>query len=50
MDNKDREKDSSLTIRLPKELKDAANKKAEANSQILSELIRKFLQGYIDGK
>jgi predicted HicB family RNase H-like nuclease len=42
--------DVSMTIRLPKELRDRAQIKADANAQSLSELIRRYLQSYVDEK
>jgi Arc/MetJ-type ribon-helix-helix transcriptional regulator len=38
----------SMTIRLPRQLRDAANTKADERDEYLSEAIREFLQWYID--
>jgi hypothetical protein len=37
-----------MTIRLPLKLRDAANAKAEERDENLSEVIREFLQWYVD--
>lgn len=42
--------DVSVQTKMPRELRDAAQAKADKNSQNLSELIRKFLRAYVAEK
>jgi len=43
-------KNIKVTYQVPEILRDEFNKKAELNGKTASEIIRQFMQGYIDGK